>query len=130
MGVGLETIRARVARSIRRARLRQGITQDVLAARLGIDRSQISDWEKAKQTPRLDMAIALAGALGISVDQLLSGEEPSSDAARMADFERQLGELRAEMKGLVRRIDQGLASSRPKTRASPPRGGPASQERA
>lgn len=57
--------------------LREGLklTQEQLAKRVGVSRVSISKWESGENKPKGDNSIALASALRVSVDWLLSGSE-------------------------------------------------------
>ena len=112
----VEEIRQTIARSIGQARRKKGLSQTALAKEIGkrtgreMDPSQVSDWETGKNLPRLDMLVALAAALEVSVDQLITGEEHGPEAKRMTEFEQRLDQLTASVRDLVRRIDQELGS--------------------
>ena len=56
-------------------RLRQGrkLSQEELAARASVHRTQISLMEGGKRLPRLDTLIKLAGALEVEVPRLVEG---------------------------------------------------------
>jgi transcriptional regulator with XRE-family HTH domain len=56
-------------------RLRQGrrLSQEELAARASVHRTQISLMESGKRLPRLDTLIKLAGALEVEVPRLVEG---------------------------------------------------------
>jgi transcriptional regulator with XRE-family HTH domain len=56
-------------------RLRQGrkLSQEELAARASIHRTQISLMESGKRLPRLDTLIKLAGALEVEIPRLVEG---------------------------------------------------------
>ena len=53
---------------LRRAR---GLSQEELAARLGVSRQAVSKWERAESSPDTDNLIALARLYAISLDELL-----------------------------------------------------------
>lgn len=55
----------------RRAR---GLTQQQLAAELGVTNRAVSKWETGQGLPDIALLPALAAALGITVDELLAGE--------------------------------------------------------
>lgn len=60
------------------ARSRAGLTQAELARRAGVPQSVVSDLENGKTLyPRLDTAMALAKALGCTIDDLFTGPKPS-----------------------------------------------------
>lgn len=48
-----------------------GLSQESLAAMLGVSRQAISKWERAEASPDTDNLIALAGIYGMTLDQLL-----------------------------------------------------------
>lgn len=58
-------------------RLSLGLSQAELAARAGLSRQQVSAVESGRNTPGVDAALALAGALGSSVEDLFGSGEPS-----------------------------------------------------
>lgn len=62
---------------IQQLRKEQAKTQRELAAELGISDKTISKWETGKGMPDMDTLLPLCNALGISVNELLSGERLS-----------------------------------------------------
>lgn len=64
-------------------RKKAGLSQDALAEKLGVSRQAISKWETAESVPETGKLLALASALGVTVDELLSedGPEESRGAA-------------------------------------------------
>jgi transcriptional regulator with XRE-family HTH domain len=57
-------MREQVGRNIIRARQAVGLSQTQLAERLGIDRTQLSAWERARKLPSADKLFALSAATG------------------------------------------------------------------
>ncbi len=57
-----------------------GMTQDELAARLGVTARAVGAWEHGRARPRLDKLEELAGVLGVSSYYLLTGEQQPDDA--------------------------------------------------
>ncbi|MEG1834696.1 MAG: helix-turn-helix transcriptional regulator [Oscillospiraceae bacterium] len=53
-------------------RKENGLSQEALAAKLGISRQAISKWERAEASPDTDNLIALAELYGMSLDTLLN----------------------------------------------------------
>ena len=51
-----------------------GLSQEALAARLGVSRQAVSKWERSESSPDTDNLIALAALYGVSLDELLYGE--------------------------------------------------------
>ncbi len=64
--------------SLRKAR---GLSQEELAAAVGVSRQAVSKWELGESQPEVDKAVLLAQALGVTTDQLLLGVEPPDEAA-------------------------------------------------
>lgn len=65
------TLSEKVAEQLRVARARLGISQEELAFRAEIHRSQISLIEGGHRLPRLDTFVKLAGALEVEPGELL-----------------------------------------------------------
>lgn len=57
--------------NVKRERLRQGLTQDALAAEAGMRRSYLSDLERGVRNPSVHALGRLAMALGIEAADLL-----------------------------------------------------------
>lgn len=55
-----------------------GLSQEELAARVGVSRQAVSKWETGESTPELSKVVLLARAFQITTDQLLSPEAPQS----------------------------------------------------
>lgn len=61
-----------------------GLSQEALAAQLGVSRQAVSKWERGESSPDTDNLIALAALYGVSLDELLYGEA-ASDADSSED---------------------------------------------
>lgn len=61
-----------VGRRVRRRRRLLGLSQDELAARAGVSRQAVSALEGGRHLPRVDAAVGLARALGVSVEDLVA----------------------------------------------------------
>ena len=57
------------------------LSQEELAAQVGVSRQAVSKWELGDATPELDKLAALAKAFGVTADELLSEEEPGAEQA-------------------------------------------------
>jgi putative molybdopterin biosynthesis protein len=67
-----------MGRELRRLRVERGLTQARLAKLAGVSRQLVSAVEAERHLPRVDAAVALAGVLGVQVEELMvapSGEE-------------------------------------------------------
>jgi transcriptional regulator with XRE-family HTH domain len=47
-----------------------GMTYDTFAAKVGADKSQVSNWNSRKKVPRFDNAVKMARTLGVSLREL------------------------------------------------------------
>ena len=56
-------------------RKRKGLTQEELAEALFVSRTAISKWESGRGYPNIDSLKAIAKFFGITIDELLSGDE-------------------------------------------------------
>jgi transcriptional regulator with XRE-family HTH domain len=63
----------RFAANTRRLREAAGLSQEALAFRADVHRTQVSMIEGGHRSPRLDTLIKLAGALGVTPNDLVSG---------------------------------------------------------
>ena len=77
-------------KNLKKLRMERGMSQKELAVCAGVSDSAISSYEQRGKLPQLDAAVAIAGALGVSLDTLVTGEEaakPASANAMFATFE-------------------------------------------
>lgn len=56
------------------------LSQEELAARVGVSRQAVSKWELGESAPEAGKLLVLARELGVTVDHLLSEEEPSNSS--------------------------------------------------
>lgn len=70
----------KIGRLIGALRREQGMTQRELAARLHVSDRTVSKWERGAGLPDASLMVALADALGISVNELLTGERTDASA--------------------------------------------------
>jgi transcriptional regulator with XRE-family HTH domain len=77
-----ETIDERVRRRLRRLRTEQGLTLQQVSERAHLDVSTLSRLESGKRRLALDHIPALAGALGVTADDLLGGDLPVDPRVR------------------------------------------------
>jgi len=69
-----------IAANLRRTRDDLDISQGEAASRAGVQQSQLSRWEKAKQKPEVDQLVKMAAAYECSLDDLVSGVHDAYDA--------------------------------------------------
>lgn len=73
---------------LRRARREARLTQREVGKRAGCAGNEISRYERGLKTPRVERVVSLAGAVGITVDCLVSGVPPGSqNRMRLEDDE-------------------------------------------
>lgn len=68
-----EAVAERFADNLRRVRRREGFSQEVLATRACLHRTEIGMLENAERICRIDTLIRLAGAMAVSQGVLLDG---------------------------------------------------------
>ena len=76
----------RFAANLRRFREAAGISQDDLAFASEIHRTQVSFIEGGHRMPRLDTLVKLAGALGLTPNDLLDGVTWEPSVQRPGEF--------------------------------------------
>ena len=57
---------------------KHGVTAYRLSKELGINQTIFSDWKRGRSTPKQDKLKKIADYFGVSVDYLMTGEEPQS----------------------------------------------------
>ena len=62
-------------KKLQELRKQKGFTQEELAAALYVSRTAISKWESGRGYPNIDSLKAISKFFGVTVDELLSGEE-------------------------------------------------------
>ena len=68
-----------IGRIIRKYRKEMGITQEEMAARLGVTTPAVNKWENGNTLPDIGLVAPIARLLGISTDELLSFKEDLTD---------------------------------------------------
>ncbi len=82
-----------IGTTIKRLRRSRSMTQEQLAARLGITANAVSQWECDRTAPDIAQLPLLAGLLEVTIDALFEND----DTARQADIERFFGLIREEL---------------------------------
>ena len=60
---------------LQQLRKQKGLTQEELAEALFVSRTAISKWESGRGYPNIDSLKAIAKFYGVTIDELLSGED-------------------------------------------------------
>jgi len=104
---------------IARKRKEQNLTQEQLAQQLGVSNKTISKWENGKCMPDYSVIQALCEALGVTIPELMDGEDAADSSVRVYD-DAQILDLLCRMQELERQknilygvalITLGIASS-------------------
>lgn len=75
----------KIGRFIAERRKDKKMTQEELGEKVGVTNKTISRWETGRYMPDLDTMPVLCNELGITVNELLSGEKLSDDYNKQAD---------------------------------------------
>ena len=79
---------------LQQLRKRKGLTQEELAESLYVSRTAVSKWESGSGYPNIDSLKALAAFFGVTIDELLSGDElltvAEEDSQQKAQQQRDL----------------------------------------
>lgn len=73
---------AKVGKFIARLRKEQGLTQEALGQKLGVTNKTVSRWENGNYMPDIELLVPLGEELGVSVNELLSGERLNDEQFR------------------------------------------------
>ena len=63
------------SQKLQQLRKQKGLTQEELAGRLYVSRTAVSKWESGRGLPSIDSLKAISKVLGVTIDELLSGDE-------------------------------------------------------
>jgi len=80
-------------KNVRKHRLQLGMRQEDLAEKVNCSPSHIGQIEHARGIPSLEMAVNIANALHITVDQLVLDSLDCSEVVFLRDIEKRIQEL-------------------------------------
>ena len=63
------------AENLAAMRIKRKLSQEELAKRVGVSQPSIAQYETGAAVPRLYVAVKLANALGVKIDDLVNGKE-------------------------------------------------------
>lgn len=72
------------ANRLRQMRNKNGLSQEELAAKIGVSRQAVSKWERAEASPDTDNLILLARLYGVSIDELLKTGEAAEPSEKIS----------------------------------------------
>ena len=91
---------------LREAREGLGLSQEAVAARARLNTSYLSQIERGKKAPSLDVLVRIAAAVNLSLGELFADDEGAVPALEMREVERLLDgvpeERRPALLGLIR----------------------------
>ena len=90
---------------------RQNTTQVWVAEKCGISFSTFRGWLSKKRLPNANQAVAIAKVLGVTVEYLVTGEDPTQwrPHARIADIVESLSVLSDSDLGFIRKATKAVA---------------------
>ena len=97
---------AKIGRFIAECRKKANLTQAQLAERLGITDRAVSKWETGRAMPDSSIMLELCGVLGISVNDLLSGE-----AVEMNNYSKEMENNLLDMIRQKEQADKNLLTT-------------------
>lgn len=80
------SVAERFGENLRRARREAGMSQEEVAFRADLHRTEIGLLERGERTPRIDTAAKLAGAVDVPAADLLAGIEWTPGSAQVGGF--------------------------------------------
>jgi transcriptional regulator with XRE-family HTH domain len=92
-----------LGKQIVRLREEKRLSRAALARGLGVSRDRVAKWEREENEPPLEMLIALGDALGVTLDELVTGRAATGVHGGLNHGTvRAIGRLVAELEGLLR----------------------------
>ena len=82
------SVSRRLALNLEQLRRKHGLTQAVLAKRAGVPRSTLTHLESGEGNPSLHNLARIAGALRVSIEELLAAPRPEVQLIKAADLPR------------------------------------------
>ncbi|MCI7084504.1 helix-turn-helix domain-containing protein [bacterium] len=71
-----------IANRLLQYRKKNNLSQEELAAKIGVSRQAVSKWERAEASPDTDNLILLAQLYGVTLDELLTGKKENAETAQ------------------------------------------------
>lgn len=84
-----------IANRLLQLRKEKHFSQEELAEKIGVSRQAVSKWERAESSPDTDNLILLARLYNVSIDELLTTEEPVESIAPI-DIESKKSNMESE----------------------------------
>jgi transcriptional regulator with XRE-family HTH domain len=114
----MNDLKQRLARAVRAARMRKGLTQETVAEQAGVTTETVSNTERAQSLVTLDVFLRLAAVLNIDLASVIDAQSPAhkKENPRRERLEGAASRLLAELSEveleLLIRIGRQLRRSR------------------
>ncbi len=97
-----ESLETQIGQRVHRLRREKGLKRIELAGRLGVSRQRVGNWERGVNTPTLEILPGLARELGVTVDELITGEPwPQVEVGLSPEKKREAGRLLDALRRLL-----------------------------
>jgi len=96
-----------IGKRIQETRIQNGMSQAMLAERTGLSDSYISYIETAKKQASLKSLICISNALGLTVDELLSGNQLNNPIDYQTDIDLLMADCSLEEKRFIYQLISG-----------------------
>jgi transcriptional regulator with XRE-family HTH domain len=93
---------------LRNAREASGMSQKLMASRLGVKSSTIGKWESGKEDPRANRLQMIASLLNVPLLWLLAGSQQVPDSVGGQDSEQLMKQKLAEVNARMRDLQNSL----------------------
>lgn len=80
--LGTEVMNMTFPEKMQQLRKEKGVSQETLAEHLGVARQTVSKWENGQALPEIDTLIRLSDLYGVSLDQMVRGEDGCAVSVR------------------------------------------------
>jgi transcriptional regulator with XRE-family HTH domain len=90
----------RIGERVHRLRREKGLRRAELAKRLGVSRQRVGNWERGLNTPSFGVLPRLARELGVTVDELITGE-PGISGGLSPEKRKEAGQLLEALRRLL-----------------------------
>lgn len=88
-------------------RKKKGLSQEALAEQMGVSRQAISKWETGEATPEVSKLSLLAKNFDVTVDWLISEEEPEEETVKVQNIQNnEFGIFNENSKGIFGKVFQ------------------------
>lgn len=98
------------AERLKKAREASGMSQSLMASRIGVTVATVSNWEKAESAPRANRMQLLASLLNVPLLWLLGGSqqvpESAENVAGAQDLQQKLSDVNAKMSELSSSLEE------------------------